>query len=123
MSANTKNRAVVFWSAYYLPLLQIFLFALVDGVGFWVLFGSFVFVVAGTLFGTFRDIKNLPSMSKFIAGVVLPLSVVAALVVRGLAENYLLVGFFAFAALVIISAASAMQLHFANATTERRGDN
>ena len=113
MSAMEKSRAIVFWSAYYLPLLQIFLFALIDGMGFWVVFGSFVFVVAGTLFGTFREVKNLPVMSKVIAGAVFPGFILVALVLQKFVERHLLVGFAVFVGLLVMAVASSMQLHFA----------
>lgn len=113
MSAMEKSRAIVFWSAYYLPLLQIFLFALIDGMGFWVIFGSFVFVVAGTLFGTFREVRNLPVMSKVIAGFVFPIFILVALVLQRSVEKHLLAGFAAFVGLLVMAVVSSMQLHFA----------
>lgn len=113
MSAIEKSRAIIFWSAYYLPLLQVFLFALIDGVGFWVIFGSFVFVIAGTLFGTFREVKNLPTISKAIAGAVFPIAILAALVLQRFVERHLLIGFAVFVALIVMAVVSSMQLHFA----------
>jgi DMSO/TMAO reductase YedYZ heme-binding membrane subunit len=114
MSAGTKNRAIIFWSAYYLPLLQIFLFTLIDGIGFWSLLGSIIFVVAGMLFGTFHSIKDLPFASKLIAGAVFPASILAALWLKEFAEVNLVVGFIAFVILVIMAVASSMQMHSAD---------